>query len=290
MESKIHNHPSARQKAVLVTGCSSGIGLAIAVRLAREGFIVFSTVRKEGDAERLGNFKESNIIPIYPLDLSTLDHIPRVFEAVSAEINRRGLPGLHALINNAGGGFIAPIEAMDMEKFRTELTARVIGATALVQAFLPSIRRARGRLVWIMTPATIPTSFVSSIHACDFAINCIVRTLALELAPWNIPIVMIRCGGIKTPAGMRTREDVESLLQSGSDRVEHYKERVTAWARSMTKFDGKRTEPEKVANLICKVLRARTPRSRYSVGHMAKFAGFLECLPQVLADRLLKMV
>jgi NAD(P)-dependent dehydrogenase (short-subunit alcohol dehydrogenase family) len=276
-------------EGVLITGCSSGIGRATAVYLAQCGFAVFATVRKETDAEDLLSLREPNLIPIYPLDLTKLEQIPRVVETVTGELTHRGNNGLYALINNAGAGNLAPIELMDLDKFWIELQVRVLGSVAMVQAFLPMIRRASGRIVWIMTPATIPTPYVSSIHACDFAANCIARTLDIELIRWNIPSIMIRCGGIKTRAGLRTTADVETALQNApGERAVLYEPPLRAWGKEMARFDEKRTDPEKVAEVVLKALIAEAPKRRYSVGHMATAAAFLESLPQSVADWILK--
>jgi NAD(P)-dependent dehydrogenase (short-subunit alcohol dehydrogenase family) len=280
--------PSQSGEGVLISGCSSGIGRATAIHLAQRGFTVFASVRKEADAEGLRSLKEPNLIPICPLDLTRLDQLPRVVETVTGELQRRGRNGLYALINNAGGGSVAPVELLDLDKFRIELETRVLGSVALVQAFLPMIRRANGRLVWIMTPATIPTPYVASIHACDFAINCIARTLEIELERWKIPNVMIRCGGIKTPAGLRTTTDVEVALRSEPrERVALYERALRAWGKDMAAFDQKRTDSEKVAAVVLKALCARQPKRRYSIGYMAGAAALLEALPQSLADWIL---
>ncbi|HVM71438.1 MAG TPA: SDR family NAD(P)-dependent oxidoreductase [Anaerolineales bacterium] len=279
----------AQGKSVLVTGCSSGIGRATALHLARQGFSVFASVRREADAESLRKLQEPNLIPICPLDLTKPEQIPSVMATVAAESERRGQNGLYALVNNAGAGSIAPIELLDLEGFRMELEARLLGTLALVQACLPLLRKAAGRIVWVTTPAIIPTPYVTSIHACDFAVNCIARTLDIELKPWNIPVSMVRCGGIRTRAGMNTLPAIAALLdQAPSDRAALYRPALQAWGREMAAFDQKRTEPEAVAGLIHRALAARTPGRRYAVGHMAGAAGFLESLPQPLADWILK--
>jgi NAD(P)-dependent dehydrogenase (short-subunit alcohol dehydrogenase family) len=276
-------------EGVLITGCSSGIGRASAIYLAQQGFTVFASVRKESDAENLGSLKEPNLIPICPLDLTRLEQIPAVVEAVSAELARRGKHGLYALINNAGGGTVAPVELMDLNKFHVELQTRLLGSVALVQAFLPMVRQARGRIVWIVTPAIIPTPYVTSIHACDFAVNCIARTLDIELKPWNIPNVMIRCGGIKTPAGLRTTAEVDAVLQNGPrDRAMLYEPALNKWGHDMAAFDERRTEAGKVAEVVGKVLLAKEPKRRYSIGHMAGAAAILEAMPPSWADWILK--
>lgn len=285
-----HSRKSAADgKSVLITGCSSGIGKATAIVLANQGFTVFATVRKESDAQNLKDLSLPHLIPVHPLDLAHPEDIARVLETAGDELNRRNIRGLYCLINNAGGGGPSPVELMDTEKFHTELDARVVGSVEMVQKFLPLLREANGRIIWIMTPAIIPTPYVSVIHACDFAINCIARTLDIELKQWRIPNIMIRCGGIKTPAGTRTVKDVEAILRTGpADRTSLYESSLRRWSKEMEEFDGKRTDAEKVARLVLKALSAETPRSRYSTGYMSKAVALLELLPQRLTDRILK--
>lgn len=281
-----NNEKTFSVKSVLITGCSSGIGFATAQHLAKTGFTVFATVRKEVDAEKLRRLGEPNLIPICPLDLTRLGDIPLMVNAVQTEIQRRNHSGLYALINNAGGGSVAPIELMVVNTFQTELQTRLVGGVALVQALLPLLRQGAGRILWIMTPATIPTPYVTSIHACDFAVNCIARTLDIELKPWHIPSIQIRCGGIKTAKGLETTAEVEAILRH--PKAELYRQSLGRWSKDMAEFDQKRTEPEQVAQVVQKALCARNPKRRYFIGHMSGAAAFLESLPQPLTDIVLK--
>ncbi len=276
-------------KAVFISGCSSGIGRATAIHLAHSGFTVFATVRKESDAENLRSLKEPNLVPVCPLDLTRRDQITQAAVQVEHELQQRGLTGLYALINNAGGSSVGPVELMDLDRFGQELQARLLGSVALTQAFLPLIRQAHGRLVWIVTPAIMPTPYVAGIHACDFAVNCLARTLEIELQPWNIPNVMIRCGGIKTRSGLNTLSDLEAgLRQSPPDRIRLYEDRLRSWGEDMAAFDSHRAAPEEVAKVVYKALVARNPRRRYGVGYLSGAAAFLEALPQPLCDAILK--
>jgi NAD(P)-dependent dehydrogenase (short-subunit alcohol dehydrogenase family) len=281
-----NNENTFSMKSVLITGCSSGIGYATAQHLAKIGFTVFATVRKEADAEKLRRLAEPNLIPIHPLDLTNLGGVLPLVNTIQTEIQRRGQPGLYALINNAGGGSVAPIELMDVNTFHTELQTRLVGAVALVQAILPLLRQGAGRIVWIMTPATIPTPYVTSIHACDFAVNCIARTLDIELKPWHIPSIQIRCGGIKTTKGLETTAEVEAILRH--PKAELYRQSLKRWSKEMAEFDQKRTDPEQVAQVVQKALCARNPKRQYSIGYMSGAAAFLESLPQSLTDTVLK--
>jgi NAD(P)-dependent dehydrogenase (short-subunit alcohol dehydrogenase family) len=276
------------QRGVLITGCSSGIGRATAIHLAQRGFTVFATVRKQTDAASLRSLNQPNLIPICPLDLTRLEQMPSVIEAVTSELERRGQEGLYGLVNNAGGGSVAPIELMDLDGFRTELEARVLGSVAMVRACLPMIRRARGRVVWIVTPAIMPTPYVTSIHACDFAVNCIARTLDIELQPWKIRSIMIRCGGIKTTAASKSDAELEASFKSWPrEHSALYEPALRQWLADMAGFDAKRTEPERVAEVVFQALCAAKPKRRYSIGYMAGAAAFLEALPQPVADAIL---
>jgi NAD(P)-dependent dehydrogenase (short-subunit alcohol dehydrogenase family) len=140
------------KRSVLITGCSSGIGRATAVYLAKNGFTVFASVRKEQDSEQLRQLQEPNLIPICPLDLSRTGDIPSLLETIKSELQHLEQPGLYALINVAGGGMVAPVELMDLDVFQQELQTRLVGAVALVQAFLPLLRQASGRILWIAPP------------------------------------------------------------------------------------------------------------------------------------------
>jgi NAD(P)-dependent dehydrogenase (short-subunit alcohol dehydrogenase family) len=281
------NHQPGFGKSVLLTGCSTGIGNATALRLARNGFTVFATVRKPADRDRLSRLQQPNLIPYYPLDLTGTGDIPPLIEFLRTTLQQKGHTGLYALINNAGGGSVAPIELMDLEIFRRELQTRLVGSVALVQSLLPMLRLGKGRIVWVVTPATIPTPYVTSIHACDFAVNCIARSLDLELAPWHIPSIQVRCGGIKTAKGLKTTIEVEEILRHPQANL--YRPQLEKWGKEMAEFDRKRTDPEKVAQTVLTALIARNPRRRYALGYMAGAAAFLEALPQPLADAILKM-
>ena len=276
-------------KAVLVTGCSSGIGRATAIYLARKGFTVFATVRKEEDAEALAKFKPAGLLPVCPLDLTRLDQIRGVADFVRKELEQRGIEGLYAVVHNAGGGTMAPIELMEIEKFRAELETRLVGPVALTQALLPMLRLGKGRIVWIATPALVPLPYVACIHAPDFAVNCLARTLNLELAPWRIPNILVRCGGVKTAApGKNARELAEAFARWPDDeRSSVYKAALRKEMKSQEDFDRKRSEPELIAAKVYLALCAKKPKVRYRVGYMSGLAAFIESLPQSWADAIM---
>jgi NAD(P)-dependent dehydrogenase (short-subunit alcohol dehydrogenase family) len=214
-----------------------------------------------------------------------LEHIRPLVARVETELEARGQPGLYAIVNNAGAGAVAPLEMLDPESFRGELEARLLGPVALVQALLPSLRLGKGRLVWITTPALIPIPFVATIHACDFAINCIARTFALELSPWKIPSVFVRCGGIRTAAPEKNARELERDIARWSlGRRGLYTHALDRLKKQLAAFDRKRSNPEVIAGKVLAALSASRPRRVYRAGYLSAAGAALDVLPQPVVD------
>jgi NAD(P)-dependent dehydrogenase (short-subunit alcohol dehydrogenase family) len=277
-------HPNG--ESVLITGCSSGIGLATALHLASRGFHVLATVRKETDAERLRGFHLGELEPVCPLDLSKPDQIAAAAAAVQESLARRGRDRLYAVVNNAGGGFISPLELMDLGRFRAEFETRVLGPLALLQKLLPLVRRARGgRILWIATGGLIAPQYVSSIHAGEYAMQCVAQTLHLELSPWKIPNVFIGCGGIRTAAVERTEAELEAAMRDWpQDKFDLYSRSLGKLQGQFREFDAHRIEPEQVARTVYAALAAAKPKRKYLVDFQARMMNILPLLPLSILD------
>lgn len=274
-----------RGRGVLVTGCSSGIGRATALCLADHGFTTFAAVRREADYEELKSLRRAGLVPVFPLDLRKPEHITPLLARIEPELAALGQPGLYAIVNNAGAGAVAPLELLDLDVFRGELESRLLGPVALAQALLPSLRQAGGRLLWIATPALIPIPFVGSIHACDFAVNCIARTFALELARWKVPSIFVRCGGIQTAAPEKNARDLEEQMMRWQDSQHAlYAEALEKEKRELAAFDRRRSAPSVIAERVLQALCAARPRRVYRAGYMSGTGAILDLMPQPLVD------
>jgi NAD(P)-dependent dehydrogenase (short-subunit alcohol dehydrogenase family) len=272
-------------KSVLITGTSSGIGKAVAVYLAKQGYVVLASVRKKSDEEALNKLGHHNLVPLCPLDLTKQEQIYAVTHTIKEKIQKQELPPLYSIVFNAGGGHIAPVELLNITDFRDELEKRLVGNISLLQELIPLLRLTKGRILWISTPGLFPVPYVADIHAPDFAVNYIARTLNLELRPDGIKNILIRCGGINTPAPKRTENNIiEQLSASSKERVAIYESRLLKLEEDLKKFAHKRTDPEKVAELIAKVLNKNKPKVRYQIGNMSNLGAFLEKLPQSWVD------
>jgi NAD(P)-dependent dehydrogenase (short-subunit alcohol dehydrogenase family) len=137
---------SCELRHVLVTGTSTGIGRATALRLAAEGFHVFATVRRIADGKALTLAAGSGQLDTLTMDVTDRHQIQLAAHSVEQHVGSRGLD---ALVNNAGVGVFQPIELVDLDIVRQQFDINVVGQLAVSQAFLPLLRTARGRLVMI---------------------------------------------------------------------------------------------------------------------------------------------
>jgi NAD(P)-dependent dehydrogenase (short-subunit alcohol dehydrogenase family) len=280
---------SESSKSVLVTGASSGIGKATTVFLAKQGYTVLAGVRKDFDVQALNNLGLNNLKPLCPLDLTKPDQVLAATSLVKEQVRTNQIPPFYSIINIAGGGSISPVELMHISDFREELEKRIVAPVILLQELLPLLRMTKGRIIWIATPALFPVPYVADIHAADFAVNYIARTLNLELLPNGIRNILIRCGGIKTPSvGRSEKELAERLETMPKEMSDIYKARLEKVLKDQAKFDSKRTEPTEVAMLIANVLAVKNPKTRYQIGHMSKLGAFLEKLPQLWVDSIME--
>jgi NAD(P)-dependent dehydrogenase (short-subunit alcohol dehydrogenase family) len=140
-------HTCTRQHTV-VTGASSGIGRATALRLAAAGQHVYAGVRKPADGEKVGAAARGGELTPLLLDVTDAGQIEAAARHVTGHVGGTGLDGL---VNNAGAGMACPAELIQVATFRSLLEVNLTGQLAVTQAFLPLLRPARGRIVVIST-------------------------------------------------------------------------------------------------------------------------------------------
>lgn len=267
-------------KTVVVTGCSSGIGKVSALLLVKKGFQVFAGVRKQEDAEQLRSEAGPNLVPLL-MDVTNGDSIAKAASEVEQQSN-----GLDGLVNVAGIGVAGPVEYVSPEDLRYVFEVDVVGQIAVTQAFLPLLRKSRGRIVNISSVgAHIAIPFGGVLTACKAAFGLLSDALRLELRPFGVRVCTIEPGAIYTPAVEKTLGDVEGVIRrlppQGALRYGDMLRKFTQRA-----YDRERhgSSPEVVAQSVHHALTAARPRIRYVVG---KGARQMTLLPRLLPDRVL---
>lgn len=178
-------------KSVLITGCSSGIGLALAKEFRSKGFRVFATARNTSSIANLATLG----IETLPLEATSLPSI----EALKAEISSRTNGSLDFLVNNAGRNYTVPALETDPEEIQETFAVNVFAVMHITQAFAPLLIEAKGTVAMIGSLAAVmPYVFGGVYSASKAALHAYTDTLRLELAPFGVRVVNVVTGGVKS--------------------------------------------------------------------------------------------
>ena len=258
-------------KTALVTGASSGIGEATALKLHELGYTVYGAARR---TERLQQLATRGIQSL-AMDVTDDDSMRAGVERVVAETGR-----LDVLVNNAGYGSYGAVEDVPLAEARRQFDVNVFGAMRLTQIVLPHMRQQRsGTIVNISSMGgKIYTPLGGWYHGTKFALEGLSDCLRMEVKPFGIDVVVIEPGGIKTEWGDIAAEALLAASGSGA-----YADQAKAMARTLSaEANRPRSSPTVIADAIAKAVTARRPKTRYAVGFGAKP---LIGLRRVLPDR-----
>ncbi|MDR0211681.1 MAG: SDR family oxidoreductase [Pseudomonas putida] len=193
---------------VLITGCSSGIGRALADAFRDAGHEVWATARKPEDVERLvaAGFTARQLDVTHPADLTRLaDELQ----------DRHG--GLDILINNAGYGAMGPLLDGGVEAMRQQFETNVFAVVGVTRALFPLLRRNRGLVVNIgSVSGVLVTPFAGAYCASKAAVNALSDALRLELAPFGIRVMEVQPGAIASQFADNAQRQAEDVLAADS--------------------------------------------------------------------------
>ena len=271
-------------RTVLITGSSTGIGRAIALRLDRAGFQVFAGVRNRGDAEDLEAAGSDRLEPVI-IDVTDEGTIEATKERVVHVTGGR----LDALVNNAGIVVAAPVETLALDSLRRQLEVNVTGQVAVTQAFIPALRAAKGRIVLMASiGGRMSTPYLSPYHASKFALEGIGDALRMEMSQFGVGVSIVEPGSIATPFWGKGTDQIGPALESmTAEQRELYEPPVKAAAEGARKAEERGIEPDRVAKAVEHALTASHPKTRYLVGTDARIQAALHrLLPDRLLDRL----
>lgn len=269
------------ETTILITGCSSGIGLSVACGLQARGYRVFATARKPADVETLN----SEGLESLQLDLDDPDSITAAVEEILTRSNGR----LDALFNNGAYGQPGACEDLSREAMRQQFETNVFGWMELTNLIIPVMRaQGYGRIIQnssILGFITMPMR--GAYNASKFAIEGFSDTLRLELAGTDIHVSLIEPG----PVASQFRANAYRAFQQHIDvensvHREHYTKMIQRFEAS-GKADPFTLPPEAVLKRVVHALESRQSRIRYPV----TFPTYLfTWLKRVLSDRMLDRI
>jgi NAD(P)-dependent dehydrogenase (short-subunit alcohol dehydrogenase family) len=267
------------QRSVLITGCSSGIGLASARTMKDRGWRVFATARTPDDIARL---KDELGVESLHLDYTEPDSIAAAAEHVLGATDG----ALTALFNNGAYGQPGAVEDVPPDVLRAQFEANVIGWHDLTRRVIPAMRaRGEGRIVQCSSVlGLIAAPYRGAYCASKFAVEALSDTLRMELAGTGIHVSLIEPGPIATRFVEHALEAYRrNIDMEASPHREIYRDRIAKMEEGGNQSF--KLGPEAVAAKLIHALEAKRPRARYYVTFPTYAAAFLRrILPTAALD------
>lgn len=245
-----------RQKVILVTGGSSGIGFEAAQRLAHMGHKVYAAARR---VELMEPLKADGVTP---LALDVTDDASRR-QCVDAILKAEGR--IDVLVNNAGYGYFGAVECVSLEEARRQMEVNVFGLAEMTRLVLPAMReQGSGRIVNIASiagRAVFP--FGGWYNVSKYSVEAISDALRIELKPFGIDVAIIEPGCIKTDWGIIAADHLEECSRGTAYEQRALREAAAMrWAYKSNII----TKPTRIAQAVVRAATSRCPRTRYRLG------------------------
>jgi NAD(P)-dependent dehydrogenase (short-subunit alcohol dehydrogenase family) len=250
-------------KTALVTGASTGIGRATALRLDRAGWKVYAGVRSDAAAATLADLGSERLEPVV-VDVTNAEQVADAAARVGGTLD--------GLVNNAGIAIGGPLEVVPIEDWRRQLEVNVVGQVAMTQAMLPALRAVRGRIVFMSSiGGRVAAPFLGPYGASKHAIEAIASSLRGELMPWGIEVSVIGPGSVATPIWEKGRQQADDAgARLTPAQRELYGPTLDAFAEVVVKTGEAGVPPDEVARAIEAALTDAKPKTRVTIGRDAK--------------------
>lgn len=272
------------QKSILITGASTGIGLACAKACAAWGYKVYAGVRKNKDAKNLEALSPN--IESLILDVTQSEHINKAYNHINSQNGE-----LDLLLNNAGVAMAGPCEFLPIEDFRWQLEVNVVGQLAITQKMLPLLRKSKdARIVFTSSiSGFFAKPLIGAYVASKFALEGMADSLRMELAPWNIKVALLQPGSIKTPIWEKSLKESEELEKKmGPLAMKYYGDLIEVIKKSAKLNADEGVDVSEVVKAFEQAITSKKPKTRYLVGSDAKAQSRVKkILPDKLSDKII---
>mgnify|MGYP003393385548 CR=1 FL=1 len=268
------------KKIALITGASSGMGKATAIKLLEAGYIVYGAARR---VERMADLKERGV-QVISMDVTNNESMGQAVRQIIQEHGK-----IDVLINNAGYGSYGAIEDVPLEEARRQFEVNIFGLARLTQLTLPSMRENKsGKIVNVSSMGgKIYTPMGGWYHATKHALEGFSDCLRFEVKPFGIDVIVIEPGLVKSEwstivtDGLTKTSGSTAYFAMTKKAAKLYKENYN---------HPKVSKPTVIADTILKALEAKNPKARYAAGYNAKLFLFLrKILPDKIYDAALAM-
>jgi NAD(P)-dependent dehydrogenase (short-subunit alcohol dehydrogenase family) len=262
---------------VVVTGAASGIGRETALQLARLGYDVIPTMRRD---EPLPD-------PVGTPELMDLADADSIAPACARILERSG-GRLAALVNNAGINVNGPFEATPLEEWRRQFEVNLFGQLAVTKELLPALLASRGRIVNVgSVGGRMSLPFLAPYSASKSAVHSWSDALRAELRPHGVTVVLVEPGAIATPMWRKGNEGADDRIAGMSD--EHrarYADQMTGARKAAAMAERHAIPVQRCAKVVVRAVTTARPRGRYLVGPDARLQAAIAVTPTRVFDRI----
>jgi NAD(P)-dependent dehydrogenase (short-subunit alcohol dehydrogenase family) len=241
------------QKAVLVTGASSGLGRVMAEAIAAKGYFVYAGARKDADLKELDAIEN---IQAVRLDVNQQDQIDAAVKTI-----REAGRGLYGLVNNAGVAVLAPLIEIDEEDFNYQMNANIYGVYRITKAFAPLIIESKGRISVIGSiSGTLSDATWGPYSMTKHAMEAFADALADEMKQFGVTVSLIQPGAYRSNIGKSALERMEQQNQSAADS--QFEKQMNEGINWLNRFEKDHGDPTEVADVVMKSLLDDRPKPR----------------------------
>ena len=288
------------RKTIVITGCSSGFGRSTALDLARQGWLVFATVRKEADRESLLEEAEvqhcrHNLVPLL-CDITQHEQVAQLAKEIEQLLraeqssNQEQFPRLDALLNNAGTAYAGPIELVSLDDIRSQFEINVIAHIDVTKVLLPFLKTAHGTAIYVSSISgkiSVPITGVYS--ASKYALEAVCDALRVELAPFGVHVVLIEPSSSPTSIWQTSlQRSLHNLGEAGESSP--YRRLIKVAEKAGLQSSKKGFPIQKFSAVVVRILNSPHPRARYGVPGSASALIFLRpFIPDSLWDRIIRL-
>jgi NAD(P)-dependent dehydrogenase (short-subunit alcohol dehydrogenase family) len=256
------NRHSGRSAAV--TGAGGGLGRDIALGLAAKGYIVFGTAMSAAEVQDLKDASGGRV-SLAVCDMTREESVKAWAAGVSEAL---GESGLDVLINNAGILTPGPIEVLPLDAVRREFDVNVFGALSVINALLPALRKARGRIVQVSTwTASIPLPFNGPSGASKAAMEAFAAVYRAELKSFGIDVVVAAAGNMKTGGPAKTAAALKRVAEAMTPQQrELYGQNFGSFTAALNAMQNSGLESAAAARRVIELAEQVPAPSRGAVG------------------------
>lgn len=261
------------ERAIVITGASTGIGEAAAREFDRLGFRVFAGVRNDDAAARLRDGASAKMTPVY-MDVTDSESLRRAAKQVDEVV---GENGVHGLLCNAGLVVASPFELVPLDDLRNLYEVNVFGTVATFQTFLPALRRAAERnsdrytsrivITGSMSGRCVP-AYIGPYGSSKHALEGIADALRIELRRWRIGVSLLEPGAVRTPIWGKAHSTTRVRMERPevANRIDLYDQDIDQVFRVTTESRDHGMDVSEITRRMVHAVTSKTPKTRYPIG------------------------